>query len=139
MKHLGGRLLLATAVGHALVGVWLYHAPLAAMVHDGIVGSLMLRVVPDASSWVPAVDAPADRAAAFWFLLFTPVLAMLAWLVDRAEDRGADWALAGLGRGLLGIGIGGVLIAPVSGFWIVLALGPLVSHTGRRVAAAGAR
>jgi hypothetical protein len=139
MKHLGGRLLLATAVAHALVGVWVFHEPLGAMVRDGVVGSLMVRVVPDASSWLPALAAPVDRSAAFWFLLFTPVLALLAWLVDRAEDAGADWVLDGLGRGLIGIGVGGVLIAPVSGFWILLALGPVLLHAGRRLGTAETR
>ncbi|MCW5893403.1 MAG: hypothetical protein KIT14_23050 [bacterium] len=132
MKHLAGRLLLATAVGHAVVGVWLFHGPLAAMLHDGVVGSLVPRVVPDASSWLPAVVVPVERSAAFWFLLFTPVLALLAWLVDRAEDTGADWVLGGLGRGLVALGVAGVLIAPVSGFWLLLALGPLVLHARRR-------
>lgn len=134
MRHLAGRLLLATAGGHAIVGVWFFHAPLTAMMRDGVVGSLMLRVVPDASSWLPAVVAPADRSAAFWFLLFTPVLALIAWLVDRAEDTGADWVLDGLGRGLLGLGIAGVLIAPVSGFWLLLGLGPIVLHARRHLA-----
>ena len=119
MSSLAGRFLKITAVGHALVGLVLFRAPLAAIVSDGVLGT---------------VGVQADRQAAFWFLLFSPVCFALGQIVERGD--GPTRAI--VGWNLLLIGVIGAVMMPVSGFWIVLAIAPLVLHAARRNDAATA-
>ena len=113
MNVLAGRLLKVTAVGHALVGLALFHAVLLDIAGDGVLGT---------------VGAQLDRQAAFWFLLFSPVCFALGQIVERGDRR----TRAIVGWNLLLIGGIGAAMMPVSGFWIVLAIAPLVLHAARR-------
>ena len=78
--------------------------PLGAVARDGFVG---------------AVDPYLDRNVVFWFLLASPLL----WIVGRfalwlaAEGRRAP---AWLGRDLLIVALVGIVLMPVSGFWLIL-------------------
>ena len=63
-----GRVLMVIGIGHAVVGIALFHAPLAAMLRDGVFNSVEPRLVRD------GIEAYVGRAAAFWFLLFSPAL-----------------------------------------------------------------
>src|SRR6185369_15313910 len=70
-----GTLLIATAFGHTVVGVALFHDAYAAILRDG---------------FLDAVAPHADRMVAFWFLLFSPVCFLLGQIVTRAiahEDK----------------------------------------------------
>ena len=102
-----GPLLIATAVLHTAVGMWIFRDPLAAILRDGFVN---------------AVDADALRRNAFWFLLFSPVLAGLGMITNRALAAGDLGVLAVVGWSLLGMGVVGAAAMPVSGFWILIAL-----------------
>lgn len=124
MPHVG-RLLMAIALGHAVVGVALFQAPLAAMLRDGLFDS----VRPSLASGVPSSF---DRAAAFWFLLFAPALFMLGQIVERAAARRDGPLLSLIGWHLLAIGLIGVVVIPISGFWTLLAVAPLLLVGARR-------
>ena len=107
MDRLIGRLLIATAAAHALVGVASYRRPLKAIWNDGIVNAVMPNY---------------DRRAAFWSLLFAPVLFGLGQITNRAVERGDARILRTVAWNFLGIGVLGALLMPISGFWILLAL-----------------
>jgi Family of unknown function (DUF6463) len=99
-----GRLLMAVAVLHAAVGLWIGRRALVAMAHDGFVN---------------AVAPHLDRNFVFWFLLASPFL----WIVGRfalwvaSEGRRPPvW----LGKSLLALALTGAVLMPVSGFWLIL-------------------
>ena len=66
MTGIAGPLLMLTAVGHALVGALLFSEPLGAMLREGLINTIQPPGV--------AAEPHYDRIAAFWFLLFSPVL-----------------------------------------------------------------
>jgi hypothetical protein len=75
--------------------------------------------------------------AAFWFMLFGPVCFALGQIVNRAIERG-DWRTVSIvGWYLLAIGIAGAAVMPVSGFWLVIAIAPLILRTARAETAQG--
>ena len=123
-----GRLLIATALGHAVVGVVLFHAPLADAVRDGVVGA----IGPGGSGGSLTVALAFDREAAFWFLLFSPMLLLVGQITSRAAEAGDGPLLRLIGWSLAGNGLVGVVLMPVSGHWIVAALGILVLRVGSR-------
>ncbi len=107
MDRLIGRLLIATAVAHAVVAVAVYRRPLKAIWNDGIVNAVMPNY---------------DRRAAVWFLLFAPVLFGLGQITNRAVERGDARILRIVAWNFLCIGVPGALLIPRSGFWILLGL-----------------
>jgi hypothetical protein len=124
-----GRLLMATALGHAVVGLVLFHAPLADIVRDGVVGA----IGPRGSGG--ALTLAFDREAAFWFLLFSPMLFLVGQITSRAAEAGDGPLLRLVGWSLVGNGIVGVVLMPISGHWIVAALGILVLRVAARATA----
>jgi hypothetical protein len=74
-----------------------------------------------------------DREAAFWFLVFSAMLLLWGQLVAHASERADARALALIGWNMLGVGVVGAFVMPVSGFWSVIALAPFVLRGGRRV------
>lgn len=104
MKRWIGSLLIATAVLHTVVGFILFAVPLADVMRAGVLN---------------AVDPHYDRAAAIWFLLFGALLWLLGmlaqWSVQQTETLPASF-----GWGLALMGLVGVLLMPISGFWLVL-------------------
>ncbi|MGH3579965.1 MAG: DUF6463 family protein [Candidatus Binatia bacterium] len=119
MTRFVSRLLMVTGVGHALVGVALFSEPLGEMVREGFFGTIWY------GQW--------DRAAAFWFLLFSPICVLLGQMVAHARARDDRWLLTVIGWNLLATSLVGVVIMPLSGFWILLAIAPLVFHLARTV------
>ncbi len=119
MHSLAGRLLKVTAVGHTLVGLVLFRGPLADIVGRGV---------------LDAVGMDPDRQAAFWFLLFSPVCYALGQIVEGGDRR----ILRIVGWNLVLLGIIGAAMIPVSGFWLLLAIGPLVLRAGRHSGALAA-
>ena len=117
IERFAGRGLIATGIGHTVVGLFLFRQPLAAIFGDGVINAI------GAGQF--------DRAAAFWFLLFSPICVALGQIVDQALERGDRRTLRIVGGNLLGIGIVGAAIMPISGFWLVIAIAPLVLQAAR--------
>jgi hypothetical protein len=112
MDRVPGTALMVTGIGHALLGLVLFRAPLAAIVHDGIANSIR--------------HGQFERAAAFWFLIFSPACFLLGLLANHAVARRDRWLGAVVGWNLVAIGGVGALVMPVSGFWILVVLAPFV-------------
>jgi len=117
MHRHAGKLLIAIGVGHAIVGLVLFRQPLAAIVGDGVLNTVRDQL---------------DRQAAFWFLLMSPLCVALGQVVDRAIERGDQGTLGIVGWNLLAIGVVGAAMMPLSGFWFVIAVAPLVLRAERR-------
>lgn len=102
-----GTLLRLLAVGHAMVGVAIYHRELRSMGRDGILGGVPYR---------------GPKATAFWFLVPSPLIWTIGRLVGRAEAAG-DWnaARAAHRLSLVSAAIASVCL-PISGFWAWLAI-----------------
>jgi len=118
-RHIG-RLLIGVGAGHLVVGVVLFHAPVAAMLRDGIVNSVPLGTA-------------FDRQAAFWFLLASPLTFLLGHLTNRALEHHDAQLVRVVGWNLLGIATVGVVMMPVSGFWLLLALAPVFLREAHRL------
>ncbi len=104
-----GPLLIATGVGHALVGIALFPEPLAAIVRDGFVNAVHPRL-------------HLDRGLAFWFMILTPVCVGLGICLSHGVARGDEGLLRIIGWTILIIGVLGAAAIPVSGFWIFIVL-----------------
>ncbi len=115
MERYVGKLLLATAVVHLVVGGAAAAGPLAAVGRAGVVN---------------AVEPHPGRMAAVWFMLFGILLGLLGRLTDWAQaERGR--LPASLGWGLLGLGALGAALMPASGFWLALPQGLLALRAAR--------
>jgi hypothetical protein len=95
---------MAVAALHAAFGLWIGRRALVAIARDG---------------FVDAVAPHLDRSFVFWFLLASPFL----WIVGRfalwvaSEGRRPPvW----LGKSLVALALTGAVLAPVSGFWLIL-------------------
>lgn len=99
-----GRMLMATALLHTVVGLIFLRHPLGAIVKAGIFSS---------------VTSYPERETAFWFILFGLVLLILGQLIHWVQMR-YDTLPASLGWSLLALGVSGVILMPDSGFWLVL-------------------
>jgi hypothetical protein len=117
MTRFVARLLMVTGIGHALVGVALFGDPLAEMAREGFVNTIRYGQF--------------DRAAAFWFLLFSPICVLLGRMVAHATDRGDRWLLTVVAWNVLAMGVVGAVIMPLSGFWILLVIAPLAFRLAR--------
>jgi hypothetical protein len=116
-----GSLLMTTAVLHELVGIYFYATPLTHIVQDGIFNSIAKS----------ATEVYFDRDAAFWFLVTGALLFVIGYLVH--------WVIAQLGTlppalgwSLLGLSVAGVVLMPLSGFWLVLIQAMWITRVGRR-------
>jgi hypothetical protein len=103
------RCLVAIGIVHSLFGLVLYRAPLSAIAGEGFVATVLPPHV--------------DREAAFWFVLFGPILVMLGQVVGRAARRDDAGIVRLIGAWLLAGGMVGVIVMPVSGFWLLIAVG----------------
>jgi hypothetical protein len=117
MNRFAARALMVTGVGHALLGLVLFREPIGAIVANGIANSIHVGQY--------------DRAAAFWFLLFSPLCFLLGQLVDHAMERRDRWLFTVVAWNLAAIGCIGVLIMPISGFWILIVLAPVIFSAAR--------
>jgi hypothetical protein len=121
MRRFCGPLLIATGVLHLLVGLMFYVRPLTAIARDGFFNA----VTPD-------LAAPAfDRDAAFWFMFFGVMILILGALMHWSQARIGSLP-AFLGWALLSLGVAGVILMPLSGFWLVLPQAVLVLAVARR-------
>ena len=99
-----GKYIIATGILHTIVGVIGYWKPLWTIIQSGVFN---------------AVEPHFDRTTAFWFLIAGGLMIMLGQIVD--------WALAttgklprSLGLGMIITAIVGIVIMPISGFWLIL-------------------
>lgn len=115
---IGPWLMLVAAV-HTVFGFVVFAPVLSGMLERGLFNS---------------VGSDAMTGAVTWFLLFGGPLALVAWQVWLAERRAAWAELRVLGWGILALTILGLLLMPMSGFWLVLpaAWGLLRRATGAR-------
>jgi hypothetical protein len=111
-----GRWLRVVAIGHAVVGGWLYRDVLAATAGE------VRRRGP--AALVGAVPERGDRATAFWFLVAAPTL----WSIGRTLEPGDRAA----GTVLAATGVAGSVLMPGGGFPAVAALGTWAALTRRR-------
>ena len=125
LAGVAGPLMMITAVGHAAVGVALFSEPLGAMVAEGVINTIQPPVV--------SAQPHFDRIAAFWFLLFTPVLFLFGQTINHAVSRRDAGSIRLIGWYLIGIGAVGAAILPVSGNWLLLPLGVIALKTARAV------
>lgn len=100
-----GRWLLAVALLHTVVGAILFAPQWQALWQRGVFN---------------AVAGDVHLGNAIWFLLFGAVLALLAWEVTALERSQPPAALRPMGWCLLALVLAGVVLMPVSGFWLVL-------------------
>jgi hypothetical protein len=101
---IGPWLLLVAAV-HTVFGLVVFAPVLGDMLGRGLFNT----VGPDAKA-----------GAVVWFLLFGGPLALVAWQIWLAERRAAWAELRVLGWGILGLTVLGLLLMPMSGFWLAL-------------------
>ncbi|MGH2585511.1 MAG: DUF6463 family protein [Dehalococcoidia bacterium] len=119
-----GVFLTAIGVLHALVGMIGYGAAFAAIGQERFFNT---------------VDGRPQREAALWFVASGLLLIMLGGLC-RWTQRRLDGALpAPLGWGLLGFSSAGIVIMPLSGFWLVLPQALLVLRASRTTTTATPR
>ncbi len=130
MTGIAGPLLMLTALGHALVGALLFSEPLGAIVREGAINTIQPPGV--------AAEPHYDRIAAFWFLLFSPVLFLFGQMINHAVSRGDPGSIRLVGYYLIGIGALGAAILPVSGNWLLLPLGAIALMAARAVELRGA-
>lgn len=121
-----GSFMMVTAVGHAIVGAFLFSEPLSEMVREGVINSIQPPMY--------SVQPHFDRAAAFWFLLFSPVLFLLGQIINDALAHGHTRSLRLIGWYLIGIGTVGSAILPLSGNWLLLPLGAVTLAAASAVA-----
>jgi hypothetical protein len=67
-----------------------------------------------------AIGEDPMRGAVAWFLFAGFFMALLGLAVDHLEKYGAGKKLSALGSGLIGFSILGIVMMPVSGFWLLL-------------------
>ncbi len=121
MRRLCGPLLMATSALHLLAGLMFYARPLAAIARDGFFNAV-----------IPNLATPSfDRDAAFWFMFFGVMLLILGGLMHWAQNR-LGTLPAFLGWALLALSAAGVILMPVSGFWLVLPQAVLVLAVARQ-------
>ncbi|MEL6408007.1 MAG: DUF6463 family protein [Chloroflexota bacterium] len=107
MQKKMGYILIAIALLHQVVGLIFYSSAL----HDILQAGILNAVVPP--FW--------ERDAAFWFLMFGGLLLLIGWVVQWLMDS-VGTIPAFLGWGLLIVCVLGVILMPLSGFWLVIPL-----------------
>lgn len=115
-------------IGHWLMGVAALHTLFAVVVFGKVLRTMVQRGVFNSVGTDPMIGAVT------WFVLFGVVLALLALAVTPLERTGQSVALRKLGFGLLLLCLLGVVLMPVSGFW--LAIPPALAMLRRGATAA---
>ncbi len=105
MKHWVGRWMIGVAGLHIVIGFILFPAPLREIVAAGL--------------WNTVIPTATLHYLAFWFLFGGVATMLVGYLADWIERVAGRPLPRGLGWTLLGIAVAGVILAPVSGFWLV--------------------
>jgi len=110
-----GGILIAIALLHTAVGLWFGSGPVLAIAREGFLAS---------------VDPHRDRQLIFWFLIFGAPMLLIGQLALWMQARGLRPPRF-LGIELLAVAIGGALLMPISGFWLVLVPAALLLRTSQ--------
>ncbi len=113
-----GKWLVASAIGHAVVGVVLGGASLVGIAEQGLFNTVSF--------------ADPLPGMAVWFMLFSPPLALMGMAVDTLERAEHFPGAFALGVGTLLITLLGIVLMPVSGFWILLPAALALMLRGRK-------
>lgn len=106
MKAWIGKTLVVIGVAHSIVGLITFHPVLVSMLREGLVNTMALGQDP-------------EREAAFWYFYSGFALMIVGGLVDRIErsearlPRFLGWTFAVLT-------VLGLVVIPVSGFWLLI-------------------
>ncbi|AFZ67752.1 DUF6463 family protein [Deinococcus peraridilitoris] len=111
------------AVLHGAVGLAVYPGPLVDLLRAGLWNS---------------VDGSTPRQAAFWFLMFAPMLYLIGLLATQARARTGVYPRALIGT-VLAVCLIGTVLMPVSGFPLGLLVCVLARHHTDRRRSAGVR
>jgi hypothetical protein len=115
-------LVILCGLGDLLFTALLFANQLVTIGTDGVFGAVMF-------------DERADpQAAALWFAMKGGLLVVVG-LVARAYQNLTGSLPQTPGWVLAAVGVAGAIVAPVSGFWVYIALGALWVHDSRHVAA----
>jgi uncharacterized membrane protein len=119
---LRGRPLLERILGPALVLIGIVHLALTFVLFP----DAMRTIADEGVAGAISTASDGDVQAAFWFALFGPALMFLGWMTSHALIHDDRALVGGLAWFLVGTGVAGAVIMPVSGFWSVLAIGTLL-------------
>jgi len=97
--------MMGVGVFHSVIGFILFAAPLREIVAAGLWNTLSPRTPM--------------RYLAFWFLFGGVATMLVGYLADWIERVAGGILPRGLGWTLLGVGLAGVILTPVSGFWLL--------------------
>ena len=111
-------LVLLVGLGDLLFTAVLFASQLAAIGADGVFGAVMFSERAD------------GQAAALWFAMKGGMLIVVG-LIARAYENLAGTLPQAPGWVLAALGVAGAIVAPVSGFWVYIALGALWVHDAR--------
>jgi hypothetical protein len=121
-----GRVMIALGVGHAGWAAVAYGGELRGMTAAGLVDTV-------GDGIFNRDEDRGARAAAFWFTLFAPMLALAGGLVERGERAGDGAAVRGAGLAVTAIAGLGAAVTPRSGFPAGIPLGVWTYFRGRRL------
>ncbi|UJF35568.1 DUF6463 family protein [Paenibacillus hexagrammi] len=106
IKRQMGLTLMLTGFLHTIVGLILFFKQLLPMISEGL--------------WNTVRHGEWERGTAFWFIMFGFVLIVLGYLADWIMKKAGIPAPSIFGWMLLAICLIGVIVMPVSGFWLGL-------------------
>ena len=121
MKEWKGKWIVAVSVLHTAAAAAFFGKTHLNMISTGVWG---------------AGDRGPMNAAAAWFLLFG-LLALATGMAVSAAERSGQALPKGLGAALLALAIAGVVLMPVSGFWLLFPPAVAMLWPIRRRASAG--
>ncbi|MBH5319616.1 hypothetical protein I6N90_17610 [Paenibacillus sp. GSMTC-2017] len=102
------------------VGVMLMLTGLLHTVVVLIFGATQLQIIVAEGFWNTVGSGQGDRDAVFWSLLFGFMIIVTGYMVNWILKHKGIVPPAGFGWILLAVGLIGVIMMPVSGFWLVL-------------------
>jgi hypothetical protein len=118
-----GSALMLLGLGHVGWALVAYQEPLGEIVRAGLVG----RSVTASST--PGTTGARGAAAAFWFLLAAPLLALDGYLAEAALRAGDGRAARTAGWTVVAVGAVGTAVMPRSGFAAAVPVGcSLLGH-----------
>jgi len=115
MAAIAAWILVALGLGHIAVGIVRFKEPLAQAVRAGFVGQFV---------------GHCDRRAAFWFIIFGPLMVMGGHLAIHAVNTADTRLLKIMGFYLLAVGVVGSLAQPTSPFWVALVISSVFLAVG---------
>lgn len=105
MRRWVGRWIMGVGVMHSLIGFVLFAGP--------------LREIAAAGLWDTLSPGRPTRYLAFWFMFGGVTTVLVGYLTDWIERVAGKTLPRPLGWTFLGVALAGVILTPVSGFWLV--------------------